>query len=613
MLSHALLLFIVTTTLCYADRDAVFPLRHLTNDAEHIQLLAYAGFPPRAINYALFFAVPASSQLTFSGGHAMDVDLPGQFAALQVHPLDELSKSYRSRWTATGTASVLQLPKMKLESLGDAFWFSVNMSSYTMDQPRHSHMSRGALYIGPGSSVYARWRFADVTRSRLTFSDHHTRRKNEYAMTCDYFDHLNRCVMHVPSKDVVQVLSNEHTKVPVKHTYIDITLDFSMPMGELPGYMYADLLATQTANTVIKTNIVALQWHGHLMASVNDVGSGSTGSTGSVTDDYGAPLATTPMFVVSEDNTIVLGRRALARLFRTWTYDSSTATFYMTFNDDLPEVVRIALSIMIGIQSFILVSYIVSPFNLSMRDLLTTTTSERPQKFEMSRTVVIIEGVGMTISLIQATLAYLYVGDGFGVDFDLSVSLQIFCIIALVIIVIQCVLWILFSILLWPKREVITRGHLVTSAFYHAIYASTAVLGITVAYLPAGVISMVPLIISTILCVSLSLTCLLYNVLMVGFFACYKFVREPSDYHFKWTIGGALIQFAIIGVLGFAWAYYMMIPVVNAWNVRFDRTETSESAYIFLGLVAVGVELLILGEARDHFARHVSRFETKNA
>jgi hypothetical protein len=314
-------------------------------------------------------------------------------------------------------------------------------------------------------------------------------------------------------------------------------------------------------------------------------------------------VSSTPMFTAG--TSIVLGRRAMARLFRATTYDSSTASFSVVFGSELPETIRVVLAIAAILQTFILARYIVSPYNLSMRKLVLTPIKEREMFFANNVKVTAFECVGIALALIQSSIGFLYVGYGFGVDYDLASWLWICSLITLCLVVTQSVIWVLFTWLIWGGGN--TRGLLVTSAVCHSLYASTAAMGLVVGFLPAGAISMLPLLTAFLVGLVFVIPNLLYNAMMVVLFAVANVVKS-TDNHFRWCLVHVLVQLLSFGLFSWGWAQYIAWPLVSAWNVRFGSDQEPMVAYVFLTLAVVAVMWLIFGEARHLFDQYVTGF-----
>jgi hypothetical protein len=592
--------------------SAIFTVRHVLNDDDREQIVAYAGHPSRARSFTLLFAVPKSTGIRMNGYNATDIDLPGQFAALYLNPNDPLSMPYTNMMTSTdeSSSSVINLPEIQLKTHNTLISFSLNITSMLMDLPVQGSLTQGALYVGPGSSIYSRWRYADYTRRHFTLSQTRTVRKNEKQLQCETFDQHNRCVLSVAPGSVVRVYSDGRNEAILEITRV--VLDFTSSASAMPPQLYGALRKSQETTEFTVNNVMEYGWNGHLFATYKDVSSGggsSMGMYGGATDDRGIALTTTPKFVVTENtDSLVLGRHTLTQLFRTWTYDSSTASFTVVFNDqELSEVIRATLALTSLLQALLLANYVMSPFNLSIRNVMLTPVPQRRTIFETSTSIVIREAMALILATIQAIVGLLYVGDGFGVDYDLAYWLYTFDAVALGIILWQFVMWIFFVALTW-KRTDLTRGRLVTDTYRHALHASAVGLGIMVAYTPSGVISMIPLLTSNLIGIGLVIPCLFYNVVMVIMFAAFE-LADWSDRYFRWTLLSALFSLGILGVISYMWAAYIMIPVIGAWNIRFGVDEEPLLAYMFVAVAFIAVLWLVLGEAQAIFRRYVTIFE----
>jgi len=342
------LLLLVALAQAGTSPPLTLPLTRAVRDGDWPLVTLFAGHPQRALHLRLVLGplpdfVPAVADATA-------FDLPGQYAALVLPPSDPLTITELGQ-AASGT-SLLSAPRLGGVARGRPFALAVNTTKAASDSlSLPTRGVRGALVLGPGSSVWLQWRYLVLGPETATLTNTHPRPPAEAEgpgraqhLTCDTYDDQGRCVLRG----------------------VSAILDFERAQSVLPDALAAALLVPVGQGGL----------HTLDLSGLGTIATRAHVSTGRAPWYKGPPEFVASTSSADAGDRVVLGRRTLARLYDTMVFDSAQQTWTMTLSASsasdtldprvtLLTVVVVILSLVLLSRFYVGTSHIRLPIGLS--------------------------------------------------------------------------------------------------------------------------------------------------------------------------------------------------------------------------------------------------------
>lgn len=637
-------------------------LRHFSGEGERPTALLYAGTPLRAVPLALRFTVPPEVGDAFASqanrsvagvGSADAADLPGQYPALWLSPNDPVVTSARlgadASWDPIiGAQQLTAQPFVDTLTRGAALSLCLAVSPLAGGVARSGGgRARGVLALGPGSAAWLRWTYARLTRNTLVFSSERAPVKTTKATTptvalaCAHFDPTGRCVVDlsqhpfaiVPVGRANAPLSPRPLATPVRW----LVLDLDSAAGELPPILYARLLHAASGASPSPSETIALAWGAPsaapslIIARADDVGNGMAGGTGGGNDDGGGgsdPQSATPVFVTRAalaDDTIVLGRRSLTRLFAALEFDASaavwTASPAASFNDD----VRGVLTVLNLLQVVLLGYFFASPLNLGLAAADPWRSPRLP--FFL---LVPLALLSLVVAVAQSALGFVYAGAGFGADAVVGAAVERLAYIALVHVCVLAAAALftvgpLLAVALWRAKErgrSLVRGGVALrselGAAFAANFAACGLLGLVGGLAPLAAITMAAHLMLALLAVALLVPTVVYAhgalaACLVAFYPVRVAVRGAREALRDALLLGVYLVVGLASVvcLGYVSLTDALLPMLRAANVLYSEETVVTAGWVALFTALVVAFLLVAADARTMLTRLNERFAHK--
>lgn len=569
-------------------------------DSEYATAVVYAGSPPRAVHFALVFG-GGRHIARDANGTVTNVDMPGQKPGVVVDWRDPLARGLHV--PSLAAASTVDLPGVRLLTRGRTIWVTANVSTdiARMRGASGSPRARGLIDCTGGSTIFSRWRYAEVSASSVTFnavppaSDH----PGAIHVQCSYFDARGRCVL---ADERVEMVRTPHISGIVRRTpiVVDIVLDFTHPQSELPPAQYAPLRLAQyrgeRGHAVPYGSVEKLEWRSHALASVADVGDGTSAGLGE--------SARTPPFVpgrtTGERPRIVLGTHMLRRMFSVVGFDSGSASFTLVFTVDLPAAVRATLAITLLFQTVMLVQYMVSPLNLGLGRILRggidVAEVNRPMR-------TLAELGGIVVAALQIVLGMVYTGAGVGADYYVGVAMWRLGILAGIVAGVQLVIWAAITVEQMGQREhetgttspdhALTR--LTTAMLAQGGSATIVGIGMIMSLAPAAGVHMTGLLFLTIVATIFVLPNMAYMTAAALVIGIASRSRHPM---MRRAVCVAAVNVAAFFVLCYAVHAHVVRAMLVAWNVYYAPVTLEITSLLVVSGTIIAVMALIFAELR---------------
>ncbi len=590
--------------------DISVALRRGSADEQAATALVYGGHPLRQIPLRLVLGTPPPDFAPGAQVTASVHDLPGAYAALYVAAGDPLAL----RELDYGAPLP---PRLALEACDTHFSLSVNTTSATLGAyfqwPFSDSKWRGAFVLAPGSAAWLQWRTAAITstRLRLTNDAPPPLHAGSLALTCVAWDAQGRCILNKKAPPLVLEYAAGRT---VTQRGLTVVLDFESAAGVLPDAMYADLLrgaAMRTGHVATDKDLRAITWAGQTLATVDDVGNG----------DSGGALGTTPLFVAdasADNSTVVLGRRALLRLFRQLTYDSAENVWIATATLPLPDATRALLTVIMVVLAWLLVRFYVSTLNVRLGTLLGPPATYRPALDKRQLVFVVLSGM---VGMMGALFGYLYAGGGEGVDPALGALLGNAALGALILAGVQFGLLLVLLLVVFGTlrvREILMHGASMPDGGGRApplvlspaaasaaplldlmvatLHSSSAAFGLAGTLVPVAGVSLVGLFMLALVVCAMLLPILFYNVLVLLVLLLGK--RASPFYLPLWLTQAAIVG---LGAVGAQW--WVLEPMLSAANASYDSATVQTAAAMTLATLGVLVAFVFAADCHAYVQR----------
>jgi hypothetical protein len=523
------------------------------------------GFPTREVIVPVRFTTPASLGRFLDTASATKVDLPSQYAALWVESASVLGYSVAMQHAA----SPLQTPTIKLTSRGGATWMPSNATASRYE---------AGLYLGPGSAAFSRWRYVFMSENELRLTDT-IPAMDAPSFRCDQLDEHHRCVMLLPE---IYSLHNGHG--PQALTRITrLVLDWEQSYGQLPKWLYARVALSKTS---LDNALLGVKWQGQLI--VRDA------------DDIRDPVAAaatpedpaSPFYQVgTRDNTIILGRKVLARLLTTAVYDSSAESWSFVFSTEFAAAWDyILMLIPVTVQAFLVGSHVMGRNTMAFKDLFYARASQTRDYEQVPWPHVLVMVLLGVFQLITGTVL---VGNGPGVDVELGKQLKIVGIVAC-----SVAAWLLIAgvAAFYALQRLIAdppRNHCRAALwiFFHGCYIKIASLGILGSLLPYAAQSRGPLLFAAFELFGYILSSLAYAALGLLMVGVGRWRDKTWTHRLVWVAAAA--SFAALAVLTWASILYVFAPLYYSTNSNYDNTIVLGAATITGLLPSFAVALLL--------------------